>query len=196
MLIANLQQIIHLLNNARLISRRQWELHGIIYTWNCEVSFDLQALTKYILVQAWNRSVVHSTHWGPSNCLSKSNRQRQSPRRYENNYRKETYIIHWLYSTEHNPCLQGLHGIDIITPGTSTVDHIRDFDTESFGRFQCVSNTASINAFYVSTPFPPIARLLQRNHSGLLCFKPGVGCLFVCIEITQMNTQTWESLQI
>ena len=50
----------------------------------------------------------------------------------------------------YNLCLQGLHGIDIITPGTSTVDYIRDFDTESFGRFQCVSNTASINAFYMS----------------------------------------------
>ena len=54
--------------------------------------------------------------------------------------------------------LTGLHGIDIITPGTSTVDHIRDFDTDSFGRFQCVSNTASINAFYVWIAFPPKAR--------------------------------------
>ena len=58
-----------------------------------------------------------------------------------------------------NSRLQGLHGIDIITPGTSTVDHIRDFDTDSFGRFQCVSNTASINAFhYVWIVFPPKAR--------------------------------------
>ena len=55
--------------------------------------------------------------------------------------------------------LTGLHGIDIITPGTSTVDHIRDFDTDCFGRFQCVSNTASINAFhYVWIVFPPKAR--------------------------------------
>ena len=45
--------------------------------------------------KAWNRPVVHSTHWGSSNCLSKSNRQRQSPRRYENHYRKETYIKHF-----------------------------------------------------------------------------------------------------
>ena len=58
-----------------------------------------------------------------------------------------------------NSRLQGLHGIDIITPGTSTVDHIRDFDTDCFGRFQCVSNTASINAFhYVWIVFPPKAR--------------------------------------
>ena len=35
---------------------------------------------------------------------------------------------------EYNPCLQGLHGIDIITPGTSTVDHIRDNNYE-FARF-------------------------------------------------------------
>ena len=71
-----------------------------------------------------------------------------------------------------NSRLQGLHGIDIITPGTSTVDHIRDFDTDSFGRFQCVSNTASINAFYVwtviPTHFPRLYRyvILTSLHSA------------------------------
>ena len=55
--------------------------------------------------------------------------------------------------------LTGLLGIDIITPGTSTVGYVQDFDTDSFGRFQCVSNTASINAFhYVWIVFPPKAR--------------------------------------
>ena len=39
--------------------------------------------------------------------------------------------------------LTGLHGIDIITPGTSTVGYVQDFDTDSFGRFQFASNTAS-----------------------------------------------------
>ena len=52
----------------------------------------------------------------------------------------------------------GLHGIDIITPGTSTVGYVQDFDTDSFGRFQFVLNTASINAFYVWIVFPPKAR--------------------------------------
>ena len=54
--------------------------------------------------------------------------------------------------------LTGLHGIDIITPGTSTVGYVQDFDTDSFGRFQFALNTASINAFYVWIAFPPNAR--------------------------------------
>ena len=54
--------------------------------------------------------------------------------------------------------LTGLHGIDIITPGTSTVGYVQDFDTDSFGRFQFALNTASINAFYVWIDFPPKAR--------------------------------------
>ncbi|MFT0462107.1 hypothetical protein [Bacteroides thetaiotaomicron] len=36
-----------------MISRRQWELYGIIYALCRKVSFDLQTLTKYIQVQAW-----------------------------------------------------------------------------------------------------------------------------------------------
>lgn len=40
----------------------QWELYGIIYTWSRKVSSDLQMFIKHILVQAWNRRVVHSTH--------------------------------------------------------------------------------------------------------------------------------------
>ena len=52
----------------------------------------------------------------------------------------------------------GLHGIDIITPGWSTVGYVQDFDTDSFGRFQFALNTASINAFYVWIAFPPNAR--------------------------------------
>ena len=54
--------------------------------------------------------------------------------------------------------LTGLLGIDIITPGTSTVGYVQDFDTDSFGRFQFALNTASINAFYVWIVFPPKAR--------------------------------------
>ena len=55
--------------------------------------------------------------------------------------------------------LTGLHGIDVITPGASTVGYVQDFDTDSFGRFQFVLNTASINAFhYVWIVFPPKAR--------------------------------------
>ena len=91
-------------------------------------------------------------------CLFWLNRQRQSPRRYENHVRKETYITHLTAPERVQSMLTGLHGIDIITPGTSTVGYIQDFDTDSFGRFQFVLNTASINAFYVWIVFPPKAR--------------------------------------
>ena len=76
--------------------------------------------------KAWNRPVVHSTNRGSSNCLLLSNRQRQSPRRYENHVRKETYITHLTAPERVQSMLTGLHGIDIITPGTSTVDHVQD----------------------------------------------------------------------
>ena len=49
-------------NNTKLKSYIQWELYGIIYTWSRKVSSDLQMFIKHILVQAWNRRVVHSTH--------------------------------------------------------------------------------------------------------------------------------------
>ena len=41
-----------------MISRRQWELYGIIYALCRKVSFDLQTLTKYILVQAWSQFIA------------------------------------------------------------------------------------------------------------------------------------------
>ena len=41
-----------------MISRRQWELYGIIYALCRKVSFDLQILTKYILVQEWDWSAL------------------------------------------------------------------------------------------------------------------------------------------
>ena len=41
-----------------MISRRQWELYGIIYALCRKVSFDLQTLTKYILVQAWSQIIA------------------------------------------------------------------------------------------------------------------------------------------
>ena len=49
----------------------------------------------------------------------------------------------------YNLYLQGLHGIDIITPGTSTVDHIRDNNYE-FARFDSSQTQRQINAFYMS----------------------------------------------
>ena len=49
--------------------------------------------------------------------------------------------------------------VDIITPGTSTVDHIQDNNYCEFARLQTVSNTASINALIMSCLF---------THPGLL----------------------------
>ena len=83
-------------------------------------------------------------------CLSKSNRQRQSPRRYENHVRKETYITHLTAPERVQSMLTGLHGIDIITPGTSTVDHIRDLDTERLQDSSSSQTQRQINAFYMS----------------------------------------------
>ena len=71
---------------------------------------------------------------------------------------------------------------DIITPGTSTVDHIRDNNYE-FARFDSSQTQRQINAFYyVLALFPPIARLLPRKLFGLLSFQLGVGCLLINIE--------------
>ena len=92
--------------------------------------------------------------------------------------------------------LTGLHGIDIITPGTSTVDHIRDLDTERLQDSSSSQTQRQINAFYyVLTLFPPIARLLTRKLFGLLSFQLGVGCLFIDIERTQIDAQIREPLQ-
>ena len=37
--------------------------------------------------------------------------------------------------------LTGLHGIDIITPGTSTVDHVQDLDTEGCKISVCLKHS-------------------------------------------------------
>ena len=56
---------------------------------------------------------------------------------------RDLYKQHDLYPKWYNPCLQGLTGlIDIITPGTSTVATFKT-GFRVFGRFRCVSNTAS-----------------------------------------------------
>ena len=58
--------------------------------------------------------------------------------------------------------LTGLHGMDIITPGTSTVDHIRDLDSESLQDFRLSQTQRQINALYVWTVFPTQHPLLYR----------------------------------
>lgn len=70
-----------------------------------------------------------------------------------------------LHPKGHNLCLQGLHGIDIITPGTSTVDHIRDLDTESLQDFRPSQTQRRVNAFIMSwTIIPPKTRFARLLH--------------------------------
>lgn len=55
-----------------MISRRQWELYGIIFALCRKVSFDLQILTKYILVQEWNQLKLYIEEFYPQTFALKS----------------------------------------------------------------------------------------------------------------------------
>ena len=116
-------------------------------------------------------------------CLSKSNRQRQSPRRYENHYRKETYIIHLTASPKDTIYAYKVStGIDKSHPGHLPLT-IFETIIQNVCKIRLVSNTASDKRLlYVLTLFPPIARLLPRKLFGLLSFQLGVGCLPIDIE--------------
>ena len=86
-------------------------------------------------------------------CLLLLNRQRQSPRRYDKHFPKETYIIQ---STAPSPgyisCLQGLNRIDVITPGASTVATFKTIIV-NFARFDSSQTQRRVNAimyFYLN----------------------------------------------
>ena len=51
-----------------------------------------------------------------------------------------------------------LHGIDIITPGTSTVDHVPDYNIEVCKISMCQEQSADKRLLCLDC-FPPIARL-------------------------------------
>ena len=86
---------------------------------------------------------------------------------------------HWLHPKGYNLCLQGFHGMDIITPGTSTVDHIRDNNYE-FARFDSSQTQRQINAFYMSWlsshPLPAYYR------ESCLDFSAFSSALAVCLS--------------
>ena len=73
--------------------------------------------------KAWNRPVVRSTYRGFSHCPSQSNRQRQSPRRYELCTNPlETYINNWFAPNKGAKLAYKVsRESDKITPGASTV---------------------------------------------------------------------------
>ena len=76
-------------------------------------------------------------------CLSKSNRQRQSPRRYENQYRKETYIIHFTASQKDTIYAYKVStGIDKSHPGHLPLT-IFETIIQNVCKIRLVSNTAS-----------------------------------------------------
>jgi len=55
--------------------------------------------------------------------------------------------------------------MDIITPGTSTVDYIRDLDTERLQDFSVSQTQRRVNAFNMSwTTSPPNARFVLLCH--------------------------------
>ena len=59
--------------------------------------------------------------------------------------------------------LTGLHGIDIITPGTSTVDHIRDLDTERLQDSSSSQTQRQINAFICLGSLPTHSPLITEK---------------------------------
>ena len=111
-------------------------------------------------------------------CLFWLNRQRQSPRRYENHVRKETY-----YNTI-DCALKGT--IRAYKVSTGLINHTRDiyrwlrsrlWITVNLLDLQTALNTASINAFhYVWTVIPPNARFYVDMPLWLRYTLHGVGC--------------------
>ena len=84
---------------------------------------------------AWNRPVVRSTYRGFSHCPSKSNRQRQSPRRYELCTNPlETYINNGFAPNKGAKLAYKVsRESDKITPGASTVAKFKTL-TGNFAR--------------------------------------------------------------
>ena len=69
--------------------------------------------------------------------------------------------------------LQGISGIDISHPRTSTVGNVQDYNALSFARFQCVSNRALVNALIMSWTMLPThcPHCIASSHceSTVLC---------------------------
>ena len=98
-------------------------------------------------------------------CLSKLNRQRQSPRRYEYSLYVKDLID--LYIAQKST-IQDLSLLlsDIITPGASTVAMFKTLIME-FARFLLVSNTASSKRLqYAWTCSQPIHPLLYNTSNN------------------------------
>ena len=77
----------------------------------------------------------------------------------------ETYINKFIAPEKVQAVLTGLRRSDIITPGTSTVGFVQDYNALSFARFQCALNRALVNAFIMSgLSFPPNARFVLLCH--------------------------------
>ena len=99
--------------------------------------------------KTWDHTCCPSHVLRLSHCLSQLNRQRQSPRRYEeSNYAEQM---------QGNTVLKGTivdcnkpHGNDIIIPGTSTVAKFKTIKYREFARFVTSRTERQVNAFIMS----------------------------------------------
>ena len=81
-------------------------------------------------------------------CLSKLNRQRQSPRRYENQSIGESVNNHHTEKVQF--LLTSLLWNEIITPGASTVGFAQDYDTDNLLDYRGSQTQRQVNAFNMS----------------------------------------------
>ena len=132
-----------------------------------------------------SRPVVRPTYQG--SCIAKSswtdNVRAHADMKIASVKRPIQHIT--LHPKGHNLCLQGLHGIDIITPGTSTV---ATFKTGFWiCKIRYVLNTASSKRLqYVRTIVPP----KPASHRYVFRFyhaPHGVSCLIISSSGTRLG---------
>lgn len=121
-------------------------------------------------------SVVRSTSRGSciAYCCRTDNVRAHAD--MNNHHRKETCINNRLFRKGYNSCLQGLLGLDVITPGTSTVDYIRDNNSDVC-KIRLVSNTASSKRLHYV-----LDHILNISHR-----KPAL-CSIIISDSTTLGT--------
>ena len=98
-------------------------------------------------------SVVHSTHRGSSIAYQSRTDNARAHADMKNTLLKRPICnaryCCALHRKGYNICLQDLFGIDIITPGASTVDHVQDFDVENLLDSMCREHSVDKRLSYV-----------------------------------------------
>ena len=139
------------------------------------------------LINPWNERrgttpVVRPTHRGSSNCLLLLNRQRQSPRRYENTIHVEHICKDTAPKGTTMACNEP-QGNDIITPWASTVAKFKTIKHREFARFDGSRTERQVNAFImlcpVTHPSPyhgvcaPLKARRELRHGMFACLQDG-----------------------